>query len=195
VAVTELGRRLHRTGQLADPHHVFMATDHELDVLVLDPALIAEELADRARRWRELFDLEVPLFIDGTAEVPALSSLPLRRDRKPDIARPGEVLRGSPASSGIVRGIARIVLEPDDFGTLEPGEILVAPQTDPSWTPLFMVAGGAVVDIGAMNSHAMIVSRELGIPCAAGVVGASRRIPDGSLIEVDGAAGTVTVLE
>ncbi|HTK63595.1 MAG TPA: PEP-utilizing enzyme [Pseudonocardia sp.] len=195
VAVTELGRRLHRTGQLADPHHVFMATDHELDVLVLDPALIAEELADRARRWRELFDLEVPLFIDGTAEVPALSSLPLRRDRKPDIARPGEVLRGSPASSGVVRGIARIVLEPDDFGTLEPGEILVAPQTDPSWTPLFMVAGGAVVDIGAMNSHAMIVSRELGIPCAAGVVGASRRIPDGSLIEVDGAAGTVTVLE
>lgn len=195
VAVTELGRRLHRTGQLAEPHHVFMATDHELDVLVLDPALIAEELADRARRWRELFDLEVPLFIDGTAEVPALSSLPLRRDRKPDIARPGEVLRGSPASSGIVRGIARIVLEPDDFGTLEPGEILVAPQTDPSWTPLFMVAGGAVVDIGAMNSHAMIVSRELGIPCAAGVVGASRRIPDGSLIEVDGAAGTVTVLE
>lgn len=195
VAVTELGRRLHRTGQLADPHHVFMATDTELDVLVLDPALIAEELADRARRWRELFDLEVPLFIDGTAEVPPLSSLPHRRDRKPDVARPGEVLRGSPASSGVVRGVARVVLDPDAFGTLEPGEILVAPHTDPSWTPLFMVAAGAVVDIGAMNSHAMIVSRELGIPCAAGVVGASRRIPDGSLIEVDGAAGTVTVLE
>jgi pyruvate,water dikinase len=194
VAVVELGRRLYRTGQIADPHHVFMATDTELDILVLDPGLIAEELADRARRWRELADLEVPLFIDGTAEVPPLSSLPYRRDRKPDIAKPGEVLRGSPASAGIVRGIARIVLDPDAFGTLEPGEILVAPHTDPSWTPLFMVASGAVVDIGAMNSHAMIVSRELGIPCAAGVIGASRRIPDGAMIEVDGAAGTVTVL-
>lgn len=195
VAVTELGRRLHRTGQIADPHHVFMATDTELDVLVLEPALIAEELADRARRWRELFDLEVPVFVDGSVEVPPLSSLPFRRDRTPDVAEPGEVLRGSPASAGIVRGIARIVLDPDAFGTLEPGEILVAPQTDPSWTPLFMVAAGAVVDIGAMNSHAMIVSRELGIPCAAGVIGASRRIPDGALIEVDGAAGTVTILE
>jgi pyruvate,water dikinase len=172
-----------------------MATDSELDVLVLDPALVAEELADRARRWRELADLEVPLFIDGSAgSVPPLSSLPLRRDRKPDIAGPGEVLRGSPASAGVVRGVARIVLDLDAFSTLEPGEILVAPHTDPSWTPLFMVAAGVVVDIGAMNSHAMIVSRELGIPCAAGVVGASRRIPDGALIELDGAAGTVTVL-
>jgi pyruvate,water dikinase len=104
------------------------------------------------------------------------------------------VLRGSPASAGVVRGIARIVLAPEDFGTLEPGEILVAPHTDPSWTPLFMVGSGAVVDVGAMNSHAMIVSRELGIPCAAGVVGASRRIADGATIEVDGAAGTVTVI-
>jgi pyruvate,water dikinase len=187
---------LYRTGHLADPHHVFMATDAELDVLVLDPALIAEELADRARRWRELFDLEVPVFIDGAAgAVPPLSSLPLRRDRKPDPAVAGDVLHGSPASAGVVRGIARIVVDPDSFGALEPGEILVAPHTDPSWTPLFMVAGGAVVDVGAMNSHAMIVSRELGIPCAAGVVGASRRIRDGALIEVDGAAGTVTVLE
>jgi pyruvate,water dikinase len=195
VAIVELGRRLYTAGQLGDSHHVFMATDTELDVLVLDPSLIADELADRARRWRELADLEVPLFIDGTAgDVPPLSSLPHRRDRKPDMAEPGEVLRGSPASAGVVRGIARIVLAPEDFGTLEPGEILVAPHTDPSWTPLFMVGSGAVVDVGAMNSHAMIVSRELGIPCAAGVVGASRRIADGATIEVDGAAGTVTVI-
>ena len=77
----------------------------------------------------------------------------------------------------------------------EPGEILVAPQTDPSWTPLFMASAGVVVDTGAMGSHAMIVSRELGIPCAAGVQGATRRIPTGALLEVDGSTGTVTVLE
>ena len=107
----------------------------------------------------------------------------------------GEVLTGGACSSGIVRGRARVVLSPDESGSLEPGEILVAPQTDPSWTPLFVVASGVVVDVGAPNSHAMIVSRELGIPCVAGVTGASRRIPNGALIDLDGAAGTVTIVE
>jgi phosphoenolpyruvate synthase/pyruvate phosphate dikinase len=88
-----------------------------------------------------------------------------------------------------------VVASTSDIAAFEPGEILVAPQTDPSWTPLFMVAAGVVVDVGAMGSHAMIVSRELGIPCAAGVAGATARIPDGTLLEVDGSSGTVTVLE
>jgi len=78
---------------------------------------------------------------------------------------------------------------------LEPGEILVAPLTDPSWTPLFVAADGVVVDVGAVMSHAVIVSRELGIPCAVSVTNATRRIPDGALIEVDGSTGTVTVIE
>jgi pyruvate,water dikinase len=86
------------------------------------------------------------------------------------------------------------VLTPDAAGSLEPGDILIAPQTDPSWTPLFVVSGAVVVDVGAPNSHAMIVSRELGIPCVAGVYGATRRIPDGATVEVDGAAGTVTIV-
>ena len=73
---------------------------------------------------------------------------------------------------------------------LQPGEILVAPQTDPSWTPLFMVSSGVVVDVGAMGSHAMIISRELGIPCAAGVTDATRRITTGATVEVDGSTGT-----
>ena len=78
---------------------------------------------------------------------------------------------------------------------LEPGEILVAPLTDPSWTPLFVAAEGVVVDVGAVMSHAVIVSRELGIPCAVSVTDATRRIPDGALIEVDGSTGTVTILD
>ena len=82
----------------------------------------------------------------------------------------------------------------DRIQDFEPGEILVAPQTDPSWTPLFTLAAAVVVDVGSMSSHAMIVSRELGIPCAAGVTGASRRITTGSLVEVDGSSGTVTLL-
>ena len=71
---------------------------------------------------------------------------------------------------------------------------LIAPTTDPSWTPLFVVSGAVVVDVGAPNSHAMIVSRELGIPCVASVTNATLRIPDGATITVDGAAGTVTIV-
>jgi pyruvate,water dikinase len=87
------------------------------------------------------------------------------------------------------------VSDPGEIAEFQPGEVLIAPQTDPSWTPLFLVSAGVVVDVGAMNSHAMIVSRELGIPCAAGFGTATRRIPNGTLVEVDGAAGTVQVIE
>ena len=89
---------------------------------------------------------------------------------------------------------ARVLRTLEDFADFQPGEILVAPQTDPSWTPLFLVASGVVVDVGAMGSHAMIISRELGIPCAAGVTDATRRIPTGTTVKVDGSTGTVRVL-
>ena len=81
-----------------------------------------------------------------------------------------------------------------DPSALEEGDILIAPNTDPSWTPLFIPAGGVVVDVGALNSHSIIVSRELGIPCVVSVVNATRRIPDGAMIEVNGDLGTVTIL-
>ena len=85
------------------------------------------------------------------------------------------------------------MLDLSDPSVLEPGEIMVAPSTDPSWTPLFLVAGGVVTDIGAVGTHAVIVSRELGIPCVPSIADATKRIPDGATITVDGALGTVTV--
>jgi pyruvate,water dikinase len=87
-----------------------------------------------------------------------------------------------------------VIRTPRRIADFQPGEILVAPQTDPSWTPLFLVSSGVVVDVGAMGSHAMIISRELGIPCAAGVTDATRRITTGATVEVDGSTGTVRVL-
>ena len=87
-----------------------------------------------------------------------------------------------------------MVLDPGDPVGLGPGDVLVAPITDPSWTPLFLAAEAVVVDVGATMSHAVIVSRELGIPCVVSAVGATQRITDGALVEVDGSAGTVTVL-
>jgi pyruvate,water dikinase len=69
--------------------------------------------------------------------------------------------------------------------------VLVAPLTDPAWTPLFLAAVAVVVDVGALQSHAAIVARELGIPAVVSVEGATARLADGDLVEVDGDRGIV----
>jgi rifampicin phosphotransferase len=87
--------------------------------------------------------------------------------------------------------VARVVLDP--LGArLDPGEILVAPSTDPGWTPLFLTAGGLVMEMGGANSHGAVVAREYGIPAVVGVAGATDRITSGDHIGIDGAAGVVT---
>ncbi|AXJ09672.1 PEP/pyruvate-binding domain-containing protein [Arthrobacter sp. PM3] len=101
------------------------------------------------------------------------------------------VLSGTPASAGNVSARARVILDPQG-AHLEPGEILVAPSTDPGWTPLFLTAGGLVMEMGGPNSHGAVVAREYGIPAVVGVPDATSRIATGQTITVDGAAGTVT---
>jgi pyruvate,water dikinase len=99
-------------------------------------------------------------------------------------------LVGTAASAGEVTGIARVVLDPSD-ARLEPGEILVAPSTDPGWTPLFLTAGALVMEMGGANSHGAVVAREYGIPAVVGVPDATGAIRTGQVITVDGAAGLV----
>jgi pyruvate,water dikinase len=101
------------------------------------------------------------------------------------------VLRGTPASGGVVTQKARVILDPGK-ASLEPGEILVAPSTDPGWTPLFLTAGGLVMEMGGPMSHGAIVAREYGIPAVVGVPDATERIETGMRITVDGSAGEVT---
>jgi pyruvate,water dikinase len=102
-------------------------------------------------------------------------------------------LRGTPASAGRVTAAARVILDPVG-ATLKPGEILVAPSTDPGWTPLFLTAGGLVMEMGGAMSHGSIVAREYGIPAVVGVPGATERIESGQVLTVDGSAGTVRVM-
>ncbi|MDF6099564.1 PEP-utilizing enzyme [Gordonia hongkongensis] len=195
VPLAELGRRLHEQGHLASADHVFMAVDEELDLLASEPSALTDTLAERHRAWKGLFGLDLPTFLDTREPLPPLSSLRRKDQVEVDGVTSGEVLQGSGASPGVVRGRTRTITSMEDLDSFEVDEVLVAPQTDPSWTPLFMVSSAAITDVGAMGSHAMIVSRELGIPCAAGVPAATRRIPDGTLVEVDGSKGTVTILE
>ena len=190
----ELGRRHAAAGHLADAGHIFMVLDTELDAFVEDPASFRATLAERDVSWRELWQLEPPFFIiDGN--VPPLSQW----DRKGrSAAAPlsiGESIQGVPGCPGVIRARARVILDPTDPGALEPGEILVAPSTDPAWTPLFMAASAVVVDVGGQISHSVIVSRELGLPCVVSATDATARIPNGALIEVNGDIGLVTVLE
>lgn len=101
-------------------------------------------------------------------------------------------LTGTAASAGTVTSVARVVLDPVG-ARLEPGEILVAPSTDPGWTPLFLTAGGLVMEMGGANSHGAVVAREYGIPAVVGVPGATTRISTGQRITVDGTAGRVSI--
>ena len=190
----ELGRRHAEAGHLADPAHIFMLLNSELEAFIAEPGSFTETLADRSEQWQELWALEPPFFIrDG--DVPPISTWTKRGGPQADHSLVGDVLQGVPGCPGVVRGYARVILDPSQPGELEPGDILVAPMTDPAWTPLFMAAGGVVVNVGGQISHAIIVSRELGLPCVVSVTDATEKIPNGSLIEVNGDTGQVTIIE
>ncbi len=102
-------------------------------------------------------------------------------------------LSGSPVSAGVVEGTVRVVLDPRG-ARLAPGEILVCPATDPGWTPLFMAAGGLVMEVGGMMTHGSVVAREYGIPAVVGVRQATVRLKDGQRIRLDGNEGKVILL-
>ena len=97
-------------------------------------------------------------------------------------------------SPGTVEGIARIVLNPHE-SELEPGEILVCPATDPSWTSLFLVATGLVMEVGGMMVHGSVVAREHNIPAVVGVNQATTRIKTGQRLRINGSSGEIKILE
>jgi pyruvate,water dikinase len=106
---------------------------------------------------------------------------------------PEGALVGSPASAGVVEGIARVILDPTKE-ILHKGEILVAPFTDPGWTPLFINAAGLVMEVGGQLTHGSVVAREYGIPAVVSVPDVTKTIQTGQRIRVDGDQGFVQIL-
>jgi pyruvate,water dikinase len=104
-------------------------------------------------------------------------------------------LRGLAASSGVVRGPVRVLTDIAEAQRLKPGDVLVAPVTSPPWTPLFAIACAVVTEVGGALSHTAVVAREYAIPAVASVKNATRLLRDGQLVEVDGSAGVVRVLD
>jgi pyruvate,water dikinase len=185
----ELGRRMVSRGQIdaaADVAHLDWA---EFQRAVRDPGFDARGAIARERArvavWRRI---EVP----ASFRSEDVASLP-RRGAPP----PGSdaVLRGTAVSPGEVIGPACVLRTPSDEAKMRTGGILVAPSTDPGWTPIFARAAGVVVELGGVMSHAATVAREYGMPCVSNVDGATWRLRDGDLLRVDGMHGTVEVLQ
>ena len=193
MALQEFGRRCVAAGTFPEVNSYGLLTKKESFEFLADPSGFHDVLVRREAHMREVSELQEPFLFVGD---PGLITDMSRRDAvlTPDLAK-GESIQGVPGCPGTARGIARIVTDSFDPSSLDPGDVLIAPITDPSWTPLFVPASAVVVDVGAPLSHAIIVSRELGIPCVVSASDATRRIPDGALIEVSGDTGVVTVLE
>jgi rifampicin phosphotransferase len=179
-----VGRELAAANVLDQADDVFF-----LDLGDVRRGLAGEDLRTLVAERREAYQQELKrrhiprlLLSDGT-EPEALGAATAAADG---------ALSGSPASAGTVTGRARVVLDPVG-AHLEPGEILVAPSTDPGWTPLFLTAGGLVMEMGGSGSHGAVVAREYGIPAVVGVPEATYKIETGQLITVDGSAGLVSI--
>lgn len=179
----ELSKRWVEQGWLSQPDDIFFLSLDEMATLADDPKPVGnltqarrEELeANRRRSW--------PNVIRGAQEIYATDNAPVREGI--------ERLDGVAGSPGVVTGKARVVRGPEEFHRLQKGDILVAPITNPVWTPLFAIASGVITEVGGILSHGAIVAREYGIPAVMSVTSVTRQVLDGQTVTIDGNQGCV----
>lgn len=106
-----------------------------------------------------------------------------------------KVLKGSAASRGNATGKVRVIKDESEFSKFDAGEILVARQTSPAWTPLFAAAKAVITELGGITSHAAIVAREYGIPAIVAVKDATKILKNGQIVKIDGLNGIIEVEE
>jgi pyruvate,water dikinase len=181
----ELGRRLVEAGALDDPKEVFHLRRNELEVLrdswPPSTPTVAQLRSLVARRKAKRESLADKPMID-----PRLLSMTSQTQRSEDV-----LLQGTSGSPGVASGPVRIVRDVSEFGMLRRGDVLVAPVTNPAWTPLFQRAVAVVVDTGGAASHAAIVAREYGIPAVMGTMNGTKVLKEGQRVKVDGSRGLV----
>jgi pyruvate, water dikinase len=212
--VREFGALLAKHGFIEDSEDVFYLQRHEVNDALVDLRLAwaAGSSARGPGYWPPVVAERKRIMeaMRGWSPPPALGSVPesitepmtimlwgITTERVKEWAgasADGESVTGFGGSPGSVEGTARVVLDVRDIGKLEDGEILVAPVTSPSWTPVFGKVAAAVSDIGGIMSHAAIVAREYGMPAVVGTGNATAQIKTGDRIRVDGDSGVVTIL-
>lgn len=183
-----LGDRLHAQGVLCRPEDVFFLTLAEMRA-------VAAGASDGDTQARiELRKSEYESFRDITPPITVLGRF--RPQTRPPVREDAtaELLNGLAVCPGIVQGKARVIQSVEDESNVLPGEILVAPFTDPGWTPYLVSSSGIVIDQGGLLSHGSIIAREYGIPTVVNVGPATRIIKTGDTVEVNGDQGTVRIL-
>ncbi len=186
----ELGRRLAEGAAIAQADDIYWLEAQEVEEMAggleRGEALpdFTAAVTQRKAKWQAMRRLTAP------STLPQKSWL---RRFFPGDGDAGETIKGYGVSAGQVTGKACVMLGPEDFGLMHPGDIIVAGITTPAWTPLFARAAGIVTDIGGPLGHSSIVAREYGLPAVLGTGSATRRIQTGQVITVDGGAGTVTL--
>ena len=194
----ELGRRLAGAGAIAEADDIYFLESAEVEqgAAALDEDEQPPSMIDRVRERRAIWHAETRLV--PPQQLPAKGRvMGIKTDAFMPVSADDQthnLLKGVAASPGQVTASARILLGPEDFGQMQPGDILVAEMTTPAWTPLFAMAAGVVTDIGGPLSHGSIVAREYGIPAVLGTGVATRRIHSGQTITVDGSEGVVTMV-
>lgn len=185
-AARALGDDLVKRGLIDSRDDVFFLTYDELLAGVNTPhqIVVAERKADHARYKT----LDVPQAWTGN---PSASAAAPKAEDAPQ-AGVEQITGIGVFGDEEVSGRARVALDPAAVD-LEPGDVLVCKTTDPSWTPLFLVAEALVIDTGGQMSHGAIVARELGVPCVINTLTGTRDIPDGAHVTVNGTTGVVTI--
>jgi len=191
----ELGCRFAQAKGIDDPNDIYWLERAEVErgAAALDRGESLENLAGRVKERKAMRRAEKratpPQQLPSKGRVMGIKTdafMPISAEEQI-----GDVLKGVAASPGQVTATARVLLGPEDFDQMQPGDILVAEITTPAWTPLFAMAAGIVTDIGGPLSHGSIVAREYGIPAVLGTGVATQRIQSGQTITVDGGDGSV----
>ncbi|GAA0253919.1 phosphoenolpyruvate synthase [Haladaptatus pallidirubidus] len=181
----DVGEQFVSEGKLADPDDVWFLRKEEL-FAALEGGSIDVNVKDRRAEFERYASMDAPPVLTSEGEAP---SGHIKRTDVPDGA-----LVGTGVSGGIVEGVARVVRDPAEE-TFKKGEILIAPSSDPGWTPLFLNAAGMVVEVGGQMSHGALVAREYGLPAVVSVPEATRRIETGQRVRVNGTDGFVELLK
>jgi rifampicin phosphotransferase len=184
----ELGERWVERGLLKQTNDIFFLTLAEITTIIEERPHLPSKMQELVEQRRLAYDF---WYTVAAPDSLGPDALPMREEEQQR-----NVLKGIAASSGCVRGRARVVQtiqEALETRPLQQGDILVTTATDPGWTPIFPLVSGLVLEIGGQLSHGAIVAREYGIPVVVNVRGATRLIADGQMIEIDGSKGLVTL--
>jgi len=192
----EVGRRLVELGHLDRPEQAFQLSMTEVELFLSGDwnGRGARALAHDRRLRDEAWSRQTPADIYVLDSDGRPAELPVAMERPTTQVEPVRIdggMKGVGVSNGRHTGIARVLHHPNEGARLGDGEIMIAPSTDPGWTPLFLRAGAVVTQTGGYLSHSSIVSREYGLPCVVNVPGILSLVKDGQLITVDGDTGVV----